>query len=520
MNSAAFVMLAALSVFDHPARQARHEELRGQFVSAIARGDVAAMEDASRKGVELLPEDPTWKYNLACSLSRAGKKSEALDVLERAIRLGFRDSIAIGSDEDLKPLAGERRFEELTALADRLAGKPVLFGPLSAVPADGQAGSTITIGEQNLSWDLDAGCFAAKVAIGGADGPGNAGDIYLNRDGGHSALKTDEFPGLTKISLDSACREHHIDMGVPNMSFPYPVFGNCSLAIVGGPMWRSMPRALMTSEAGRMGLMQRFYLSNQVWVFPAVYDIAPVGTNGDVFASVAPFWISTQGRSWSDLYYLKAALEVSRSMKPDVKRLVVEDGLLAPTVQTIIRKSLKGVRTEDDYLTSKAHPTAFPQNGLDLNRLKSLSASLAPDAIPPLAPIKGVAFAGNGGKPYPGELTYAGKFACAFVLRAPERRRGFVVVAAGDDEYAFAAVHDERGAAKVERTAPNAAKIDIDRSLLTPTNRVDIAVFARRSGTAWGAPSFVSFAVVDPSAPYSDPVLTPQGSGGGRQEKK
>ena len=45
---------------------------------------------------------------------------------------------------------------------------------------------------------------------------------------------------------------------------------------------------------------------------------------------------------------------------------------------------------------------------------------------------------------------------------------------------------------------------------MSPTNRVDVAVFARRKGTGWGAPAFVSFAVVDPSAEYSDPVLTPR----------
>ena len=111
MNSVACVMLAALSVFDYPARQARHDELRGQFISAVADGDAEAMESTCREGVALLPEDPTWKYNLACSLSRAGKKAEALDALERAIRLGFRDTVAIGNDKDLRPIAGDRRFE-------------------------------------------------------------------------------------------------------------------------------------------------------------------------------------------------------------------------------------------------------------------------------------------------------------------------------------------------------------------------------------------------------------------------
>ena len=55
------------------------------------------------------------------------------------------------------------------------------------------------------------------------------------------------------------------------------------------------------------------------------------------------------------------------------------------------------------------------------------------------------------------------------------------------------------------------ADLEIDRSLMSVTNRIDIGVFGRNDGTGWGAPSYVSFAVVDPSAPYSDPVLTPIG---------
>ena len=59
------------------------------------------------------------------------------------------------------------------------------------------------------------------------------------------------------------------------------------------------------------------------------------------------------------------------------------------------------------------------------------------------------------------------------------------------------------------RLAPSVAQVTIDRRGLSPTNRVDITVVGRNPGTGWGAPSYVSFARMDPSAPYSDPVLTP-----------
>ena len=61
---------------------------------------------------------------------------------------------------------------------------------------------------------------------------------------------------------------------------------------------------------------------------------------------------------------------------------------------------------------------------------------------------------------------------------------------------------------EIEQIQPNEARITIDRTKMSPTRRVDISVFARNPGTGWGAPSYVSFARMDPSAPYSDPVLT------------
>ena len=99
--------------------------------------------------------------------------------------------------------------------------------------------------------------------------------------------------------------------------------------------------------------------------------------------------------------------------------------------------------------------------------------------------------------------------AWAFVLRAAEDVREFRIGASGAGEYAFSVVHDDLSAAKLERLGPAEAKIVVDRRRMSVTNRVDLAVFGKTARSAWGAPSYVSFAVVDPSAPYSDPALTP-----------
>ena len=502
------LLLAVLSIWDYPARFPAHDRLSRQFRVAVREGDTATMEETCRKGVKLLPDDPTWHYNLACSLAYfANRTEEAFDELETAVDLGFRDRAMIEKDTDLKRLSALPRYKELLEYADFMKMRPLLTGPMATVEATGVFGKTVALGEQNLGWDFESGSFVARLKLVAGSSGGNIGDLYMNRDGRHAMLDVTNYPGITVVQLDEEGRKRRMDMSLPNVLFPYPTFGNASLAITQGPFRRSLPRALMTTEATQLNRMAKYYLSNQTWVFPSVFDTAPVGTNGDLFASITPYWLTTAGRSWSDLPYLRAALTASRSLDPQVKAAVVRRQLLAPTVQTLIRKSLKGVRTEEDYLTAKAHPTALPPNGVEMSRLTAAAKALTPSSVPPLVPLA-VAMAPVREKPVHPELTYASAFAWAFVLRAEEERREFLVTARGAKEYAFVQTHGKDVDVKIERVRPDAAKVTIDRRGLNPTNRVDIMVCGRNPGTGWGAPSYVSFARMNPDDPSSDPALT------------
>ena len=502
------LLLAVLSIWDYPARFPAHDRLSRQFRVAVREGDTATMEETCRKGVKLLPDDPTWHYNLACSLAYfANRTGEAFDELETAVDLGFRDRAMIEKDTDLKRLSALPRYKELLEYADFMKMRPLLTGPMATVEATGVFGKTVALGEQNLGWDFESGSFVARLKLVAGSSGGNIGDLYMNRDGRHAMLDVTNYPGITVVQLDEEGRKRRMDMSLPNVLFPYPTFGNASLAITQGPFRRSLPRALMTTEATQLNRMAKYYLSNQTWVFPSVFDTAPVGTNGDLFASITPYWLTTAGRSWSDLPYLRAALTASRSLDPQVKAAVVRRQLLAPTVQTLIRKSLKGVRTEEDYLTAKAHPTALPPNGVEMSRLTAAAKALTPSSVPPLVPLA-VAMTPVREKPVHPELTYASAFAWAFVLRAEEERREFLVTARGAKEYAFVQTHGKDVDVKIERVRPDAAKVTIDRRGLNPTNRVDIMVCGRNPGTGWGAPSYVSFARMNPDDPSSDPALT------------
>lgn len=508
MNVLIAALLSAVSVFDYPGLQPRHEELKARFIESLRADDAFAMRRVCRKAVELFPTECVWRYNLACSYSKSAKITEALDALEKAIRLGFRNANAIREDPDLKPLAREERFKELLELAERLTSSPLLAGPMDAMPAKSSFGRRVVLGAHNLSWDFDAGAFSATVDLEGTPSDGNAGDLYMNRDRNHSALDLKRFPSVTPVVFDSEGVSKGVDVDFPNTFFNRPVFGNCSRALVAGPLWRSIPRALMTNQRRSLALMEKFYLSNQVWVFPAVFDCPPAGTNGDVFASSAPYWVATQGKSWSDQYYLRAALEISRSLKPEVKKEIVTKGLLAPTVQSILRKSLKNVSGEDDYLTHKAHPTAFPANGLDLERLKSLASGLETESVPPVAKIVTVGFDSSAAKgDIRREVTYASSCAWGIVLRQAQEKRSFAVSVAGADEYAFRVIHGDASAASVRPMGKSVAFVTIDRNKLGATSRVDIGIFGKTKDSGWGAPSIVSFAVVEPRDGYVDPVL-------------
>lgn len=80
------------------------------------KGFVGRAVELDAKVVELLPEDCLARYNLACSLARAGRPDEAIDSLSKAILLGYDDLAHVDVDPDLDSL---RDLPEFRALLGR-----------------------------------------------------------------------------------------------------------------------------------------------------------------------------------------------------------------------------------------------------------------------------------------------------------------------------------------------------------------------------------------------------------------
>ena len=546
VSLAAASAACATSVYDYPAIAAQHQELRARLQQCVQRVDLEGWEQACREGIELVGDDPLWHYNLACALAYRPNHAAAFEELEQAVLLGFRDVKAIESDADLKSLSGEQRFKDVLKRAQELGDSPPPGKPRT-VPAVVEPGGTARLTESNLVWNFDRSMFDGLLELRpSADlgnptnlaeryaGPakklvaawlregtaaGNCGDLYFNRDGGHSRPVVTNFPALTSVKMEKRASDMGLDRLTPNMCLAYPVVGNASLAMTQGFLWRSAGRIHLTDQSAAMKLAYA-YGFNQFWVFPAVDDFSTNPTNRfDYFPGVSPCQLITEGRSWSDRRYVQAALAASASFRPETKRELVKRGLLAATLQWLFRRCRPGVESDADYLTSKAHPTAFGKKDLDEAALVKRAHGLRPEDIPPvalLALINSTRYPVRYPQPtvdYPdcnGEILSFTPYAIAMVLRDAQARRTVLVQARTPEEggrdvaFAWAVVNGDPAAVKIESplgdepTALEAgrAQITIDRRRLAPGERIDVACFAKRAGTAYGAPSFISFSAV------------------------
>jgi hypothetical protein len=104
--------------------------LRGQEESDLAAmaaaGDFAQVRELVARLIEREPREPRHRYNLACAEARLGFSELALDALEKAVQLGFKDRALLLTDDDLATLRSLPRFHAAVRL---------LPAPAPAAPA-------------------------------------------------------------------------------------------------------------------------------------------------------------------------------------------------------------------------------------------------------------------------------------------------------------------------------------------------------------------------------------------------
>ena len=77
------------------------------------RGRISEGLKVDERLARLEPSNPMVFYNLACSYSLSGEMDHAVDALEKALQLGYRDFDWLARDPDLKKLRSHVAFDDL-----------------------------------------------------------------------------------------------------------------------------------------------------------------------------------------------------------------------------------------------------------------------------------------------------------------------------------------------------------------------------------------------------------------------
>ena len=402
----------------------------------------------------------------------------------------------------------------LLAATAAAAGEPAGPAPGGAA-APGQV-RPISAAKSQLG-DLLRKWFAEGTAAG------NDADWYDNRDRGHSHLDLGLYPQLRKVDYTDAERNRNIDYALQGRVLPLVVFGNSSTsaAVAAGG---SNPRRAYSMPAG-LAMLYAQYTHNNLYVYPSHMD-HNVGHNGaggygDLYPTNTPCVIISQGSSGTDRPFMEAVASTLAAFRPEVKRRLVEAGLLMPTVQMILRRTNPQAPTLQDYLTGKAHPTVFEGFRVSDLKMAEMAHAIEADAIPPMVQLRAV----EESRPVRGrdffDLADSERLGdtpavIARVFRGRDRDRRIVVSAEASFDlnkrpltYHWVVLRGD--ASRIRLKALNEAgsvcevtvswheRRPVARGSALESNRIDIGVFVR-NGVYYSAPGFLTFLCLDDEA--------------------
>ncbi len=527
----------ALPIFERPAFERQLRAASGLFRRGDAIGGESRLRLLARKfpGMEMLHQ-----YLVRLALLRRDLDTAALDLLNAA-QAGLRDPDA-AENPAWAPLRDHPLFARALPILTGPAPEPQTPRP-PAIPSPLVDGAAV-VSSANSEWSGPEQTLRAYFALPtGSRGPelvmtggseaarrlnllhaagraaGNRGDFYENRDDDHAPLDLDRFPQLTAVEHAPEAHKAGYARGLSEGlaltaagQVAPPLIGNSSTALTEGPAWRSMPRLGLT-DPGRPSELWREYASNQVYVYPEHKDHDPFF--GDVFPANTPYAIVSQGSSHSDEVALRSLAMMLAAFPPETKARLIREHLVAPTLQMLWRRGQKGIETDADYLSPRAHPTVFDPEAAEPLRMIEMANAMTPETIPPLVrlqvlqesrPTPGIEEFGDGLS----DVLFDTPSAIARLHRGTSATKRLTVAAGlgpnpAGRPVAFRWVLLRGDPAKV-RIAPfgaasEGAEIEVDWQDETRSpdpqglrsHRVDIAVFAD-DGKTLSAPAFVSVA--------------------------
>lgn len=524
------------NVFEKPAYAALQVALTKPIIALFQAKQYADAEKSLRRLIDQFPTWPVHHYNLAAALARQDKRDDALERLDVAIETGFRNWRAMERDSDFETLRPLPRFQELLAKSKASAGTAAGKKRLSIKPSIIREGRA-RIDASNTAWEPRSNTLiaafrfskrAAAAAIAGGDdamsrrlntlfekgmAAGNQGDLYDNRDDGHSRLSKAAFPQIAHVEYDPIARGAGVHYGLGSyFLFNQVTFGNSSTAVTGGHLWRSQARLALTSPA-HAAHIYRQYANNHLYVYPEHSDHD--AGRGDLLPSNTPYMTISQGSSGSDQPFLRAIAVTLAAFQPDVKAFLRRNRLVAPTVQMILRYGQKFVASDEDYLSGKAHPSVFSGEELDPLKMIERANAVRIDDVPPMVklnvveeshPVPGIDYFGPRGLH---ETLFNTPSVVARLVRSTRYAKRLVVdagktkdpngrpltfrwiVLRGDPERIGITPLNKSGT-KVELRVPWHERRPVPHAPDLSTDRVDIGVFAH-NGARYSAPAFITF---------------------------
>ncbi|MCP4172954.1 MAG: hypothetical protein GY758_19515, partial [Fuerstiella sp.] len=399
------------SVFAKPRLQERVRRIRHQVTLLFRQKQFAAAEIQCAALLQLVPEDPTGHFNLACAQARQEKSDAAMASLWNSVNNGLRSLRHLNEDPDLESLRRRDDWQELI----QAAAEPFVpeVKQVAVSPGDIKAGIAM-IAESNTRWDprsrrlltlfrdertrSDAGAIATGTDQASTllrkwyeqdSAAGHLGVLYDNHDKDHSLLDLKLYPQLAKTRYSAAARQHNVHNGLQWLfHFNRIVLGNSSTAMVSGPFWRSQPR-LAYCDSQVTAILAAQYFGNHVYFYPEHRDYDP-GTNGaggygDVYPANTPYVVISQGSSGTDRVFMDAFAATLAAFRTDVRQMLERKAALMPCLQMIFRSSNRQVRTPADYLTGIAHPPVFQGDQVNKLEMVKMAHDLQPEALPPVA---------------------------------------------------------------------------------------------------------------------------------------
>ena len=363
--------------------------------------------------------------------------------------------------------------------------------------------------------DLLRGWWKEKTAAG------NVGDWYDNRDEAHSLLDTKPYPQLKVFVYTPEELKARANWAAARVVRPFVTLGNSSTSAPptkGG----SNPRFFYDAPK-TLDFLHEQYTKNNLYIYPEHKDYDPGrnGTNdgyGDLYPTNTPYLLISQGSSYTDQPFMQAIPLVLAAFRPEVKKKLVDTGLLMPTIQQIFRQSNKHLKSPAEYLTGKAHPPVFDGAWVDTLAMVKAAHELKIDEIPPLVtlkvvsedrPVRDLDFFSH----LPDEqLGNTPSVIARLFLGLQKTRRMSVSAGTTKDpngkplKFTWVLLQGDPTKVRLKPRGENGSECDIEvdwhtRRPVSPgssmeTNRVDIGVFAS-NGARYSAPSFITWFFAD-----------------------